>query len=89
MRRIATKPQAGSVLIENGQASPYLQNFFDDVEIQNNNDRIFPLGSLPDAGSFAIPDSIMVTGTSKSPTTVPAYTDGTDWRFFDDNLVVS
>lgn len=80
MSKIATKPQAGAGIIDDGQASLYLQNFFDDIEIQFNKGQVdlttYTKTTLPPV--LTTPGLIFVSDAAGGP--VAAYSDGTNWR---------
>jgi len=100
---LASKPDAGSEIAkeENGRfviAKQY-QDFLDDVEGGLN----FPtlpaflvqdlITTIPPATLPVVPASahedVMVMVIDETAGRIPAYSDGTDWRRFSDNVVIS
>lgn len=92
MTEIVSKPDHGTLIIDRGIAGPRLELFFDDIQQKLNafllGPRVvfttFAFADLPDANP---PGSVFVSDSANG--FVPAYSDGTTWRYYSDDGVVS
>ena len=96
MTNLVSKPIHGAVLIdEQGKASPVLQKFFDDMETKLKlslfgNQVVLPVytvATLPPVPDISAPGLIFVSDETGG--SVPAFSDGTDWRRITDRAVVA
>ncbi len=88
---INSKPDYGVSIVEDKKfvVSSSYQAFFDDLETQLTN--VVPLpqytvATVPTAGSFT---GGMIFVTDETGGSIPAFSDGTDWRRVTDRAIIS
>ena len=96
MTNLVSKPIHGAVLIDEQRiASTALQNFFDDLELRLNQNVFgnqvaipsYTVATLPPVPDISTPGLIFVSDETGG--SVPAFSDGTDWRRITDRAVVA
>lgn len=83
---LVSKPDAGSIIAENGITTREYQTFFDDLE-QNINGgllSVFTVGTLP-----RVVEGGMIYVSDEVGGGVPAFSDGVEWRRVTDRAIVS
>ncbi len=96
---IVSKPDLGSAVTEDRDGQPLqiaavFQTFFDDIEEKLNTNLLgdvvqlstYTVAGVPDATSFT---GAMIFVTDEIGGSVPAFTDGTDWRRVTDRAIIS
>lgn len=94
MAELVSVPEHGETLIQDGRASPSLQLFFDELQLLLNGQLLGPalqlsihtVAGVPDATSFT---GAMIFVSDETGGSVPAFSDGVNWRRVTDRAVIS
>ena len=92
MTAVVSKPDRGAPIVQDGVASEYLQTFFDDLQNAANGNPQINLASYTVAAP-GLPDVTTTPGlifvSDESGGSVPAFSDGTNWRRVTDRAIVT
>ena len=89
-----SKPDHNEKIIENGQATPRLLAYFDEIEQKLNDHLLGEAVKLPSYAVADLPDAKKYQGhwlyvTDETGGEVPAFSDGTNWRRSTDRAIAS
>lgn len=93
MTQILSKPDHGALLIQDGKATLVLQRYLDELDTALNANLLGLQVSLTSYTVLTLPAVTTAPGlifvSDESGGSVPAFSDGTDWRRVTDRAVVS
>ncbi len=94
MAQLQNVPEHGERLIEGGIASSSMQLFLDELVLLMNGQLVGPALQLTSYEVADVPDAASWTGamiyvSNESGGSIPAFSDGTDWRRVSDRAVIS
>lgn len=92
MTSITSKPDHGALLVSNGFAVPRFQEFLDDLQRELNDNL---LGAQVNLTSYLVQNLPEVTPTpglifvsDAAGGSIPAFSDGSNWRRVDDRTII-